>query len=116
MIGFVYYGDQLVILNQLTVLPILDTFFLGTFGVRYLLSRVQQLLNVLRCKSCILKESKQMHCVGVLVEVVNDLRVSGRGEPEKDIGIGGEGFCQRLDNLGTWWAFFTPFDTAKIGR
>jgi hypothetical protein len=49
------------------------------------------------------------------VEVVNDLRISGRGKPEKDIGIGGEGFCQRLDNLGTWRAFFAAFDAAKVG-
>ena len=79
------------------------------------LSCQQKSLDLILGEAGMLDVAKQIHYLGLAMQVVDDFWVRGRGQPKQHVGISGQHPCQFFNHLWPWRTLFATLDAAQIG-
>ncbi len=77
---------------------------------------LDEALDLILGKVGFLYVAEQIHDLGLVMKVVDDFRVRGRGQTEQYVGIGRQYLGQFLYHLWPWRTLLATFDAAQIGR
>ena len=66
------------------------------------------------CKIFILEKAEQIHNLGLIMKIVNNLRVCGRGQTEQHVGIGSQHLGQLFDYLWPWRTLLATLYAAQV--
>lgn len=76
---------------------------------------LDEALYLILGKAGFLDVAEQIHDLGLVMKVVDDFWVRGRGQAEQYVGISRQYFGQLLDYLWPWRTLLATFDAAQIG-